>query len=766
MPKLNVDLVVDDQGTIVVKKFAGTVKEVFSALGPAMLALGGGAGVAEILSQSVKSASDLAEVSSKFNTVFTGQTALAETWAQTMVDGYAMSTREARQYLSAMQDLLVPMGMNAEAAGKMSNEVVKLAADLGSFNNKETSQVMDDIQSALVGNYETMKKYGVVLSASVVEQEALRMGLKKTKDELTAADKAQAAYSLIVKGSQAAIGDMARTQDGYANQLKKAKATVEDITAAIGDGLQTELAGLLKWFNDSGPEIVMQVKMWATNFTKAAMASKEIIGYMLKLNGLLPQLNRGINMISGADEFHALAMARSAAYKQIDLLRKRIDEKEASKDRPIAKGQAEIDAELRRAAEILKIRGKLEVELEKLTLNQVDAKRAALGREMADLWQNYGQEISVRETLAQVQMLKELALDREMAEADKKMIGSKLSEHQKFYAEVGKQIKDNFELEKKAIEEISSLKKQQLSLQTGTSSLLADLSGQGQDMATAARYKLTKSDLDQQLQMAKQLGGQDQIAALERLKTAYHDLAVEYKDGFGGTQFADGKKSAAIIAENSAAIQAAHSQQMQTMADLTTAAEQQAQASRVWGVELASSAVQANNTIVYLQETLDGLDAQLAAMDAVVAISAQDEATAVVNQIQRELADLHDKTITITTVHKNVYTGGGGGPAPVLDSHALGTGFIPQTGPYELHYRESVNTAAETAALASGRGTSAGGGAFKLSAGGEGGGFVVQGDVNFHLPAPRPGASLPTGPELDRWMRDEGGPALRRARFV
>ncbi len=191
MPKLNVDLVVDDQGSIVIKKFAGTVKDVFSALGPAMLALGGGAGVVEILSQSVKSASDLAEVTSKFNTVFAGQTALAETWAQTMVDGYAMSTRESRQYLAAMQDLLVPMGMNADAAGKMSNEVVKLAADLGSFNNKETATVMDDIQSALVGNYETMKKYGVVLNASVVEQEALRMGLKKTKDELTAADKAQ-----------------------------------------------------------------------------------------------------------------------------------------------------------------------------------------------------------------------------------------------------------------------------------------------------------------------------------------------------------------------------------------------------------------------------------------------------------------------------------------------------------------------------------------------------------------------------------------------
>jgi len=186
------------------------------------------------LSRFITAASDLQETTSKFNVVFADQITIAQQWSKTLVDGYAMSTRESRQYLSSIQDLLVPMGMVSKEAGKMSFEVVKLAADLGSFNNVPTAKVMDDIQSGLVGNYETMKKYGVILNATTVQEKAMAMGLAETKNSLTAADKAQAAYTIMVKGSKAAIGDMARTSGDYANTLKQMKAAIEDLEAGLG----------------------------------------------------------------------------------------------------------------------------------------------------------------------------------------------------------------------------------------------------------------------------------------------------------------------------------------------------------------------------------------------------------------------------------------------------------------------------------------------------------------------------------------------------
>lgn len=197
--------------------------------------------------KSVQAASNLEEVTAKFETVFGDAADQADDWAKVLVDSYAMSTREARQYLSSVQDLLVPMGMAADSAAEMSNEVVKLSADLGSFNNMPTERVMADMQSALVGNFETMKKYGVVLNATLVQQKAINMGLVKTKDELTAAEKAQAAYALILEGTRAAQGDMIRTQDSYANQVKFMKAAMEDFSAALGAVFIPAIKPVVEW---------------------------------------------------------------------------------------------------------------------------------------------------------------------------------------------------------------------------------------------------------------------------------------------------------------------------------------------------------------------------------------------------------------------------------------------------------------------------------------------------------------------------------------
>lgn len=198
------------------------------------------------MKKSIDAASALEETASKFGVVFGDQLGEAEKNVEVLTESYAMSTREAKFFLAATQDLLVPMGVASDIAGDLSNEVVKLSADLGSFNDLPTAQVMADIQSALVGNFETMKKYGVVLKESLVSQKALDMGFANTKKELTTAHKAQAAYQLIMEGSAAAVGDMARTQDSYANLQKQLSAVVEDLAATIGNKLLPMMSSLTK----------------------------------------------------------------------------------------------------------------------------------------------------------------------------------------------------------------------------------------------------------------------------------------------------------------------------------------------------------------------------------------------------------------------------------------------------------------------------------------------------------------------------------------
>ena len=105
-----------------------------------------------------------------------------------------------------------------------------------------------------------MKKYGVVINATVVAQKALDMGLAKTKDELTAGMRAQAAYQLIVESSTDAIGDMARTSDSFANTAKAASAAWEDFMAELGKELLPTATAILQWAVGYLKDVVFVIK--------------------------------------------------------------------------------------------------------------------------------------------------------------------------------------------------------------------------------------------------------------------------------------------------------------------------------------------------------------------------------------------------------------------------------------------------------------------------------------------------------------------------
>ncbi|MCK4818357.1 hypothetical protein KA005_21485, partial [bacterium] len=228
----------------------------------------------------IDAASDLQEVQGKFDVVFAAHKEQAEDMAKILVDSYAMSSREAKQYMSSIQDLLVPMGMASDKALLMSNEVVKLSADLGSFNNLPTAQVMLDIQSALVGNFETMKKYGVVLNETVIKQKALEMGLYSGKGMVDANTKAQIAYKLMLEGSAAAIGDQERTMGSYANQMKKLKAQIEDVKSVIGNKLLPEVTAWINQLNimiEKNPQVIDQIGEFTRNILEMASAMGKVL---------------------------------------------------------------------------------------------------------------------------------------------------------------------------------------------------------------------------------------------------------------------------------------------------------------------------------------------------------------------------------------------------------------------------------------------------------------------------------------------------------
>lgn len=195
------------------------------------------ASLAVVAKQGIDIASDTAEAQSKVGQVFGANAKDIESFAATSAKAWGISRREALAYTSAMGSVLVASGVNEKKAAKLSLTYTQLAADMASFNNTSVEEASAALQASLTGEFEMLKKYGVVINDARLEQEALAQGVKKSGATWTAAQKRQLSYSIVMRDTAKAQGDFSRTSDGLANQQKILAARTEDLKGSIGAGL-------------------------------------------------------------------------------------------------------------------------------------------------------------------------------------------------------------------------------------------------------------------------------------------------------------------------------------------------------------------------------------------------------------------------------------------------------------------------------------------------------------------------------------------------
>lgn len=184
-----------------------------------------------------KSASALSEQVNKTGAVFKGSAPEIQAWAKTTADSIGISNRAALQATGVFGNMLVPMGIGRTRAAEMSRGMVTLAADMASFNDASPEEVLDALRAGLAGESEPLRRYGVFLNDARLKEEAFRMGLYEGTGVLGARAKALATQALILRDTRDAQGDFNRTRDAAANAERRARANIEDLSAAIGSRL-------------------------------------------------------------------------------------------------------------------------------------------------------------------------------------------------------------------------------------------------------------------------------------------------------------------------------------------------------------------------------------------------------------------------------------------------------------------------------------------------------------------------------------------------
>jgi len=209
-------------------------------------------GAAAALKPMIDKAADVQESISKSRLMFGEASKAVEAFAETSLESFGVTRREALEATGTFGSLGKAMGMTEADSAEMATTLTGLAGDLSSLENVRVEEALTALRAGIIGEAEPLRRLGILLDAATIKQKALEIGLiKSTKEALTPAIKSQAAYALILEKGEVAMGDFARTSDSAVNTQKQLAGQWDDIQTEIGTALLPAFTSIVTHLNES-----------------------------------------------------------------------------------------------------------------------------------------------------------------------------------------------------------------------------------------------------------------------------------------------------------------------------------------------------------------------------------------------------------------------------------------------------------------------------------------------------------------------------------
>ena len=195
----------------------------------------------------LEKSSDYTENVNLFNVAMGSYADEAMKYAEQVSDAMGIDTSDWIRSQGVFMTLATGFGVASDRASVMSKNLTQLGYDLASFYNLDTEDAMQKLQSGLAGELEPLRRIGYDLSQAKLEATALELGIDKTLSSMTQAEKAQLRYYAIMTQVTETHGDMARTLEAPANQMRVFKAEINMAAREIGNVFIPALNAILPY---------------------------------------------------------------------------------------------------------------------------------------------------------------------------------------------------------------------------------------------------------------------------------------------------------------------------------------------------------------------------------------------------------------------------------------------------------------------------------------------------------------------------------------
>jgi hypothetical protein len=226
-----------------------------------------------LLSGSIKKSMDFGETINLFQTSFKKigvdtatdlgmemGTVASEQFAKGFIDRATSFNKRITEALSLDPNLMMnyqavfaqmsnSMGLVSSSAQNISESFTLLGNDIASLWNIDTADAMGKLQSGLAGQIRPLRSLGIDISKTSLEMYALKYGIKDSVENMSQAAKVQLRWLAVMEQAEVAFGDMAKTIQSPANQLRILQQQWTNLSRSIGNVFLPMVTAVLPYIN-------------------------------------------------------------------------------------------------------------------------------------------------------------------------------------------------------------------------------------------------------------------------------------------------------------------------------------------------------------------------------------------------------------------------------------------------------------------------------------------------------------------------------------
>lgn len=274
----------------------GNIKNIFGRVGKWIAALG----IGKVIKDSIITAMDSIESDSMFDTVFGPLANDVRQWAEELQNTLGLNGYAIRENVATLYTMTQSMGLASSEALNLSKEMTLLAEDMASFYNLSSDEAFTKIRTGLTGETEPLKALGILVDEATIKQYAYANGIAKTGSELSNTEKVMARYIAIQQQTATASGDLARTINSPANQLRVLQNNLNLLRIELGNAFMPIVQVVLPILNSFVQALVkvtsvvarfMNALFGTSSSSSAGITADAIGGVSTAVNGVSDAYN-------------------------------------------------------------------------------------------------------------------------------------------------------------------------------------------------------------------------------------------------------------------------------------------------------------------------------------------------------------------------------------------------------------------------------------------------------------------------------------------